>query len=133
MDEQTKTVIETWMNGTPHPHPSSIRIETDELTVDLQHARFFRYGYSGRSEDRNFQDIVVQDIAVVNPCKGTGTAFVKALLELAKTHGRGVHIQQLITKAGIAWARKLLTSGEWYQHDDEKVGGDLNVFSRREE
>ena len=133
MDKQTKTVIETWMNTTPYPHPSSIRVETDELTVHLQYARFSRYGYSGRLEDRNFKDIVVQDIGVVNCRKGTGTAFVKALLELAKTQGRGVHIQQLITDEGICWARYLLTTGEWYQCEDEKVGGDLNVFSRREE
>ena len=134
MDEQTKKVIETWMNRTPYPHPSSIRVKTDKLEVHLQHARFSRHAWSGRwEEDRNFQDIVVQDICVVNRRQGTGSAFVKALLELAKTQGRGVHIQQLITDDGIAWARKLMTSGEWYQHDEEKVGGDLNLFSRREE
>lgn len=97
-----------------------------------------RRGYSGRKEDAEVYDLIIKRIEIYGPYtkKGWGTKFAENLLaDLRREEMErwmSIHIEQLCSDDGISWGESLIKRHNWYKQLDI-IGGDLNVFSPREE
>ena len=97
-----------------------------------------RRGYSGSKEDAEVYDLIIKRIEIYGPYtkNGWGTKFAENLLAALRREKImpwiSIHIEQLISEDGIRWGKTLINKHNWYKQLDV-LGGDLNVFSPREE